>query len=98
MKTIKEQAEMLARANKEAEPAIKKIFWFPDKNEIRLLELMSDVPANDGEEIYPFYFKPSPQDKITYPSAIAMIRPEEYEKLTLPKDWGTWDQAREVLL
>lgn len=97
-KTIKDQAFELAASNRQSEPNITKIYWFPDKNEIRLLELMSDVPANDGEEIHPFYFKSSPQDGLYASSAIAIIRPEEFKNLTLPENWGVWDQAIEVKL
>jgi hypothetical protein len=29
------------------------------------------------------------------PTGIAIIKPEEYRKLDLPSDWGTWDDGVE---
>lgn len=93
---IEAQALKLAQDNKKAEPGIKKIYWFPDDEEIRLVELEDDlVPALSGH-VEPFYFGPSPEDDLVAPSGIALIRTDEFRDLKLPKDWGSWDDAIEL--
>ena len=94
--TINEQALSLARANKQAEPGIVKIFWFPDEQEIRLVELEKNMPATMSGNLEPFYFAPSPADGLFAPTAIALIRPEEYQRLLLPAGWVDWLQAQEL--
>lgn len=93
---IKTQASELARANKQAEPAIEKVYWFPNDKEIRLVELeQTTVPALSGR-VEPFFFGPSPQDGLTVPSGIAIIQTQEFKKLELPQEWGTWNDAVEL--
>ncbi len=95
---IKEQARKLAEDNKKAEPKIEKIYWFPSKKEIHLLELEENIiPALDGR-VDPFYFRPSPEDGYTFPYGIAIIRPLEFGKLKLPRRWGKWDDAEELVV
>ena len=93
---IRNQAVKLAHENKEAEPGIRKIYWFPDGREIRLVELEDElVPALSGH-VEPFYFGPSPRDGLTAPSGIAIIRTDEFGNLDLPKEWGSWGDAVEL--
>jgi hypothetical protein len=93
---IKEQARELAFANKQAEPSIEKIYWFPSDEEIRLVELeKTTVPALSGC-VEPFFFGPSPKDGLTVPFGIAIIQTEEFQKLQLPQGWGTWSDAVEL--
>jgi hypothetical protein len=92
---IKVQAKFLAKENRLAEPEIEKVFWFPDDQEVRLVELISTVPMS-GDAVEPFYFRPMPQDNLPAPSGIALIRPEEFRKLRLPPAWGSWDEAEEL--
>ena len=94
MKDIESQARKLAKANRKAEPGIKGIYWFPSGREIRLIELDPVTVASD--RITPFYFGPDPAEGITFPFAIAIIRPEEKKKLNPPRNWGRWDEARKV--
>src|SRR3990172_8768214 len=94
--SIEAQTRNLARANKKAEPAIEKIYWFPSRMEIRLVELEENmVPALSGR-VEPFYFRPSPQDGFTVPFAIAIIRTKEFGKLRLPRGWGKGTDAVEL--
>ena len=93
---IRKQASELARANKQSEPAIEKVYWFPSDEEIRLVELeQTTVPALSGW-VEPFFFAPSPKDGLTAPSGIAIIQTEEFGKLQLPQGWGSWDDAVEL--
>jgi hypothetical protein len=94
--TIERQARFLADDNRRAEPDIRKIYWFPHEEEVRLVELTDLIPAADEEMVQPFYFQASPEDNLPAPSGIAMIRPEEFGKLKLPEDWGDWAQAVEL--
>ena len=95
---IKEQALRLARDNKRAEPGITKIYWFRDKEEVRLLELEPDIPPSVSEVVEPFRFAPSESDGLPAPSEIALIRPDEFRKLELPEEWGEWDSAEELAI
>ena len=88
---LRKAAEMLARANREAEPHISRVYLFPAKNEIRLVEV-DDTARPSGEYISPFYFGPDESGGIPYPSGIALIRPEEEMKINL-ETWGNWDDA-----
>ncbi len=93
---IREQAELLARENREGNPEIEKIFWFSDVDEVRLVETMPDLPALEDERIYPFYFPPRPQEGVVVWSGIAVIRPDEVRQVQLPPEWGCWDDAVEL--
>ena len=93
---VESQARLLALDNRRAEPDIQKVFWFPDEREVRLLELTDQVPTSAEGQVHPFYFRPSPKDSLPLPSAIAMIRSDEFGRLKLPPDWGDWADAIEL--
>ncbi|HAJ78341.1 MAG TPA: hypothetical protein DCO75_01095 [Fibrobacteres bacterium] len=90
---IRKEAGRLARANKDAEPNIKIIYWFPHDVEIRLVEVEENTVPTMSGELEPFYFSAAPKEGIRSASAIAIIRPDEYRKLKLPQGWGTWNDA-----
>ena len=96
LEEVREMAIRLARDNKEGEPTITRIFWFPDAEEVHLLEVDADMTPS--EEVLAFYFPPSKEVNIPLPSGIALIRPEEVRspKVKLPEGWGTWDDAEEL--
>lgn len=96
LNAIRNQAILVARENKRAEPGITKVYWFPDEEEVRLIELEEGIPPSPSNVVEPFHFNPSPGDKLTAPSGIALIRPDEFRKLELPEDWGRWDSAEEL--
>jgi hypothetical protein len=93
---IERQARLLARENRLAEPAITKVYWFPDGEEVRLLELDGTVPASQDKRVHPYYFQPSPQDELPAPTAVALINPDEDGKVELPAAWGEWKDAIEI--
>jgi hypothetical protein len=93
---VEEQARLLAAENRRSEPDISRIFWFPDEQEVRLVEIMEQVPACTEGEVQPFYFRPAPQHNLPAPSGIAMIRADEFGKLRLPQGWGDWGDAVEL--
>jgi len=93
---MKNQALLLAKANKQAEPGITKVYWFPNEHEVRLLELEECIPPSSGSDIEPFYFASSTRDQLPAPSGIALIRPDEFGRLKLPEDWGGWEVAEEL--
>lgn len=92
---IEQQANLLAKENRKADPDIQKAYWFPDDKEVRLVELHPDVPSSRGKVI-PFYFNANPRERLYAPSGIALIRPGEFGKLTLPDSWGGWESAIEI--
>ena len=96
--TIRTQAELLAKENVRAEPNIKTIYWFPNENEVRLVEVENSdiIPQSLSGSVEPFYFDSSPADNLPAPSGIAIIRSDEVEKLSLPDGWGTWDSAKKL--
>ncbi|MFB3890847.1 MAG: hypothetical protein ACE15C_02360 [Phycisphaerae bacterium] len=90
------QAKLLALDNRKAEPDVTRVFWFPDDQEVRLVELTEVVPINPDDDLHPFYFRPSPRDDMPLPTALAMIRPDEFGKLKPPSEWGNWSDAVEL--
>lgn len=90
---IRKQAEFLATENRQADPEIRDVFWFPDHDEVRLVETSPDVPRSSDGQAHPFYFRPAPQDNLSAPSAIVLIRPDEVRQVRLPDGWGEWDDA-----
>jgi len=94
MLTIRETAEMLADANLESDPNIKRIYLFPSQEEIRLVEVDETAQPNYLDTpLRPFYFGASASSGIDYISAIALIRPEDERRIELPEDWGDWSSA-----
>lgn len=92
---IKKQALSLAKSNKEVEPQISAFYWFPNKKEIRLLEVENDIPKSLSGYASVFYFGPSPKDGLNAPCAIGLIRPEEVRKIGLPKGWD-WKNSKKL--
>ena len=96
LEEIRRQAELLARENRQAEPAISRILWFPDDHEVRLVELDATVPPSGDGKVHPYFFRSSPQDGLPAPSGVALIRPDEFRRIELPADWGNWDNAQDI--
>jgi hypothetical protein len=57
---IREQAELLARENREADPSIQQVFWFPHSQEVRLIETTPEVPLSGDHTVHPSYYRASP--------------------------------------
>lgn len=95
MDKMHEIAMSLARANKESEPNIQRIFWFPHTEEVRLVEVDPESLPGESHAVA-FHFGPDVGGGIPVPSAIALIRPEEVKVLAPPKDWGNWEDAKEL--
>ncbi len=93
-KKMRQLAERLATANAESEPTLRKVLWFPHEVELRLVEVMDDVIASDS--VIAFHFGPDAPGGIPVPSAIALIRPQEFRAIPLPEGWGNWDDAEEI--
>jgi hypothetical protein len=89
---IEAAARRLADFNREAEPGLQAIYLFPAEDEIRLIEV--DPTTLPSDSIEPYYFGADPANRLFFPSAIALIRPEEVGVLALPEGWGTWSEAR----
>jgi hypothetical protein len=93
---VLEQAKILARESMKSEPDISKIYWFPDDREAHLILVEENTFTSESGEVQAFYFDASPEDNITVPSGIAIIRPDEIGDLTLPKGWGDWKDGVEL--
>lgn len=92
---IERQAKLLARENRQAEPDIKTIYWFPDDNEVRLVEVLPTIPPSG--QVQPYFFRAAPKDNLPAPSGIALINPNDV-KLPPPEGWGRWEDAVELEL
>jgi len=90
---IERQAKILAKDNREFEPEITAVYWFPDDDEVRLVEVIPSVPVSPDKVLHPFFFRPSPEDDLPSRSGIALIAPEEEGQIILPGDWGSWSDA-----
>jgi hypothetical protein len=93
---IQEQARLLADDNRKAEPAITTVFWFPDPDEVRLVEVHSGIAATPEGPLHPFFFRESPDDNLPAPSGIVLVRPEEVRQRELPEEWGSWEDGIEL--
>lgn len=95
--TIRNQALLLAEEARRTDPNIIKFFWFPDDNEVRLVEVATDMqPSSPDGEVQPFYFPPAPKHNMPALSGVALIRDGEQGVLRLPAGWGGWDVAVEL--
>jgi hypothetical protein len=92
--SIEEVARRLARENAQSEESIREIYLFPHPAEIRLVEVDEITISSDA--IRPFHFGSAPEYGIPFPSAIALIRPEEKLRLPPPEGWGTWEKAQKI--
>ncbi|MFP4054124.1 MAG: hypothetical protein ACLFV7_09700 [Phycisphaerae bacterium] len=93
---IRRQALELARANREAEPGITEVYWFPHEEEVRLVEVVSDAPKSPDGKVRPFHFRASPEEGLPASSDVALISPEECGKAQLPEGWGGWNDAEKL--
>jgi len=91
--SVEDEAKSLAFSNAEADSDITEIWWFPDKDEIRLIEVDPKLPVS--KEILPYRFSPDISEGIHFKSAIALIRPDE-KRLAPPENWVGWDEAKEI--
>ena len=86
---MRELAIKLAKSNVEAEPEVERVLWFYNKDELRLVEVLSDTVESD--RVMAFRFGPDVDSPV--PTAIALVRPEEVKKIPLPDGWGDRDAA-----
>lgn len=91
---IERQAKLLADENMEADPEIEAVYWFPNEDEVRLVEITPSIPSSTDNRVHPFYFRADPASNFPAPSGIALIRPQEFKSSTLPDRWGNWNQAQ----
>lgn len=93
---IEKQARLLAQEARRSDPSIVKFYWFPAVDEVRLIEVATDMPPSLSAEVEPFYFPAAPDHDMPAPSGVAAIRLDEDRKLILPTEWGDWDTAVEL--
>lgn len=87
-------AKVLADAARENEPAIERVLLFPSAEDVRLLYIDPTArPTPEDETIAPYYFGPNVRSGIRHSSAVALILPQEVDKLRLPTGWGRWEDA-----
>lgn len=92
----REKAEWIADDyRKNAANKVKEIYLFPDpeEKEIRLVETVPNAIPTIDEGITPYYFSSHAPFNSPFTLAVAIIRPEEKQRLTLPGKWGGWGDA-----
>lgn len=90
---VEKMAMRLAVENADAVTDIQEIWFFPNEQEIRLIEINSSIAPD--EEISPFHFPAAPNDGYFLPIAVALINPES-KTLPLPDSWGKWEDGKIV--
>ncbi len=95
---VKEAADRLAAANTAEEENIKEVYWFPDDNIVRLIEVDASYPnyLPSEDQAAAFYFGPDDSIGMPLPSGVALINPEEVGRVKPPEGWGEWDQAVKI--
>ena len=93
---IEKQARLLMEEARRTDPSIIRFYWFPDENEVRLVEVATNMQPSLGTEVEPFYFPAAPNHDMPAPSGVALIRDGEDRQLSLPQGWGDWNNAIEL--
>ncbi len=94
-----QEAKILADENRKGDRSVQRVLWFPSRNgneEIHLVLVSEQSPSDDDNLLHPFYFGAVPEQGVSRSSAVAIIRPNEVGKLTLPTGWVNWNEAKEV--
>jgi len=95
---IEQAARQLARKHAERESnQIIEIWLFPDQDnkEVRLIEL-DNTAMPHKDRISAYGFPPYSGSRIPFRVAIAVIRPDEKDRLEPPVGWGNWNQAKRI--
>jgi hypothetical protein len=72
------------------------VYWFPNhiNNEIYLLEVTENTCISLGRRVEPYYYSETLNGYGREVSVgLAIIRPEEFGKVSLPDRWGSWLDA-----
>ncbi len=87
---IEKQARMMAEEARLNDPGITGVFFFPTDQEVRLIEVVSDVPVASGDRVNVFYFNPAPDCGMPALSGVGVVRPDDLGRVALPEGWGDW--------
>jgi len=92
MPTLREVANRLAAAHRDADVATSTIKFFPGakQNEVCLLEVSSTAPTTG--EVLPFRFGADTKTGVDFPSVVILVSPNEWTEiqagnLPLPGGW-----------
>ena len=90
MKDVIDVAKALAVAHRADDPATSTIKFFPNGNEIHLLEVSDSAPTTG--EVIPFPFAADPSVGVDYASVVILLSKEEWQdvklgSLALPDGW-----------
>ena len=93
---IEKQARMMTEEARRNDPGLTGVLFFPAAEEVRLIEVVSDVPASAGSQVNVFYFNPAPEHQMPALSGVGVVRPDDFGKLSLPEGWGDWKDGIEL--
>lgn len=90
---IEKQARIMAEEAHLNDPGVTGVFFFPAPDEVRLIEVVDDVPASENGHVNVFYFNPSPEHEMPALSGVGIVRPADVGRLPLPEGWGDWNDG-----
>lgn len=90
---IQDAALDLAISSAESDPTIRKIYWFPNDQQVRLLHIDSESIKTDDQDARPFYF--NKVEGIPFTVGLAMLHPDEERLKAPPVEWASdWSDAK----
>lgn len=90
---LEQEAEHLARLNHAEVPSIERSYLFPDPTGMAIRMIHVDRKAFPEQEVVPIQFGPDPSESLYHAMWIAIISPNDVERLQPPAGWGSWDDA-----
>lgn len=86
----------MAEEARRNDPGVTGVWFFPTSKEVRLIEVVADMPVTHGDKINVFYFNPAPEHQMPALSGVGVIRPDDLGRLSLPEGWGEWNDGIEI--
>lgn len=92
---ISRTAAKLAKKHMQDNAGIQRVFWIPNDEEVRLVEITDQVP--NSEEVKPFRFMADPPE-IPYRSLVVLMHPDDWERRSALKwpEGMKWESAVEI--
>lgn len=79
VRTVEQVAKDLAAAHADNDNELTQIWWCPDDEEVRLIEVSDGLCGVSENAVYPFAFVPTAE--VPYRSVVVLLSPEEAERV-----------------
>lgn len=70
-----------------ADTSVAEVYWSRHPDEVRLIELCTDMPDRPGERVEPVNFSPMPGEGLNITMSFVMIHPDDFDSTILPDGW-----------